>query len=172
MPCSSWAAMAIPANIRWSGVCAMPGSGAARAARSTFRRSTLRRQWSAAASISGAARERHGACAARGPLQSHRFGFGGRHGDFHAIAADARRVCRKRARRRSAQYAPVAHVEGGAVQWADQARAAQAAFVEPRIGMCADIVEREDALLGAAQNDFTAAERTDPHGSLAKFRER
>jgi hypothetical protein len=58
------------------------------------------------------------------------------------------------------------------VQWAHDSRRSQAAFTHPRVGVTADIVERENAFLGMADDDFTPAQGDRSHGTQGNFRQR
>lgn len=58
------------------------------------------------------------------------------------------------------------------MQGTDQTSSAQAAFMKARVGMCADVVERVYAVLGAADDDVTAAGHAGVHASLRNVAER
>jgi len=74
--------------------------------------------------------------------------------------------------RRRAQHLAVANVEGRTVQWAHDARRSQAPFTHPRVGVTADVVERENAFLGVADDDFPPAQGDRAHGTYGNVGQR
>jgi hypothetical protein len=67
---------------------------------------------------------------------------------------------------RGAERAAVADIERGAVQRADQARTAQSALVHARVGMRADVVEREHAVTRVTHHQFATTDRAATHLAL------
>jgi hypothetical protein len=55
------------------------------------------------------------------------------------------------------------------MQRADQSMTAQSALVHPRIGMRANIVQREPSVAGVAHKDTAAVQVKGPHLPLRKF---
>jgi hypothetical protein len=51
------------------------------------------------------------------------------------------------------------------MQWAHDSRCPQAPFTHPRVGVTADIVERENAFLGVANDDFPPAQSDGAHAT-------
>ena len=80
--------------------------------------------------------------------------------DLDVLLRDAHRVAGKGLLRRPREHAPVAHIEGGPVQRAQQARGAQPPLAQARIGVGAEVIEREHAPRGCGR----AAARA-PRGS-------
>ena len=58
------------------------------------------------------------------------------------------------------------------MQRANEPRTAQAPFIEPRIRMRANVVERVQACFRSANDDLTTADGTHEHGAFGEFRER
>jgi hypothetical protein len=73
---------------------------------------------------------------------------------------------------RWAERTSIAYIEGRAVQRANEPRATKASLIEPRIGMCANVIEGVQSRLRPADDDFPATDGADDHGTFDEFGER
>lgn len=94
------------------------------------------------------------------------------HRDFDAVIDDRNGMRGEGSRRGRTQRAAVPDIEGGAMKRTDEPTAAQAPLVEPRIGVCADIVDGKHTALGIADDDLAATRRAGMHLSFGQVRER
>jgi hypothetical protein len=83
--------------------------------------------------------------------------------DFDRVPNASDLIRLERLDRRCAEHRTAAAVEGRAVQGTDEAVTAQPAFVQFRVGMGADIVERIPAFPGMAEQDTAFPDLHDAH---------